>query len=154
MSSEKGKGACVVPDPDRWLSLSNLFNDISSTLIWKFYNIENVTLLIQSTSQCKNNLVLKQWSTIITFFYSSLSLSLSHNLEQFEMINVLHMLYVLFLSGLRLFIVLLLIIHILSNCISVDFIYLQHVKFLQWCRKPRQLHVPLHVSLVDFISIV
>lgn len=103
MSSEKGKGACVVPDPDRWLSLSNLFNDISSTLIWKFYNIENVTLLIQSTSQCKNNLVLKQWSTIITFFLQfPLSLSLSHNLEQFEMINVLHMLYVLFLSGLRL----------------------------------------------------
>lgn len=103
MSSEKGKGACVVPDPDRWLSLSNLFNDISSTLIWKCYNIENVTLLIQSTSQCKNNFVLKQWSTIITFFtVPPLSLSLSHNLEQFEMINVLHMLYVLYLSGLRL----------------------------------------------------
>lgn len=152
MSSEKGKGACVVPDPDRWLSLSNLFNDISSTLIWKFYNIENVTLLIQSTSQCKNNLVLKQWSTIITFFTVP-SLSLSHNLEQFEMINVLHVICTLFIR-LEIVIVLLLIIHILSNCISVDFIYLQHVKFLQWCRKPRQLHVPIHVSLVDFISIV
>lgn len=153
MSSEKGKGACVVPDPDRWLSLSNLFNDISSTLIWKFYNIENVTLLIKSTSQCKNNLVLKQWSTIITFFYSSLSLSLSHNLEQFEMINVLHVICTLFIR-LEIVIVLLLIIHILSNCISVDFIYLQHVKFLQWCRQARQLHVPIPVSLVGFISIV
>lgn len=154
MSSEKGKGACVVPDPDRWLSLSNLFNDISSTLIWKFYNIENVTLLIQSTSQCKNNLVLKQWSTIITFFLQ-FPLSLSHNLEQFEMINVLHMLYActLFIR-LEIVIVLLLIIHILSNCMSVDFIYLQHVEFLQWCRQSRQLHVPIHVSLVDFISIV
>lgn len=118
MSSEKGKGACVGPDPDRWLSLSNLFNDISSTLIWKFYNIENVTLLIQSTSQCKNNLVLKQWSTIITFFYNSLSLSLSHNLEQFEMINVLHMLYVLYLSGLRL------LLFFCSSSISLVIAYL------------------------------
>lgn len=117
MSSEKGKGACVVPDPDRWLSLSNLFNDISSTLIWKFYNIENVTLLIQSTSQCKNNLSPKAVK-YHHYIFLQFPLSLSHNLEQFEMINVLHMLYVLYLSGLRL------LLFFCSSSISLVIAYL------------------------------